>query len=307
MNIGWIGLGNMGAPMTANLVAAGHQVKGFDLSEPATAAAAAGGVNIARSIAAAVADADLVFTMLPAGQHAKAVITGADGVLANAPKTAVVVDSSTIDIDTARELHSAAATAGFRFLDAPVSGGVSGAAAGTLTFMVGGDADVLDVARPAIEVMAGKIFHCGGPGNGQAAKITNNMMLGICLQATCEGAVLAERLGLDAQTFYQLASVSSGDSWALRTWYPIAGVTETAAVNRDFDGGFATALLRKDLGLALQAGDTTGTPLAFAQAVADRLDQLVEKGWENKDCAILVRLVDGSDGTTSASEQGAQR
>jgi 3-hydroxyisobutyrate dehydrogenase len=295
MNVGWIGLGNMGGPMTANLVKAGHQVKGFDLSEPAKATAGKNGVSVVGSIAEAVDGADVVFTMLPAGSHAKAVITGDDGVLANAPKTAVVVDSSTIDIDTARELHTAAEAAGFAFLDAPVSGGVSGAAAGTLTFMIGGDAEILERVREVIEVMAGKIFHCGGPGNGQAAKITNNMMLAICLQATCEGAVLAERLGLDSTTFQQLATVSSGDSWALRTWYPVPGVVETAAVNRDFAGGFSTALLRKDLGLALQAGESTGTDVSFAAGVAQRLDTLVERGLSDRDCTILVTLLQDKD------------
>lgn len=301
MKVGWIGLGNMGGPMTANLVTAGHHVTGFDLSEPATASAAEHGVTVVGSVAEAVEGADLVFTMLPAGQHARAVITGPDGVLASAPSSALVVDSSTIDIQTARDLHEAAAAAGFAFLDAPVSGGVSGAAAGTLTFMVGGDADVLDRAREVIEVMAGRIFHCGGPGNGQAAKITNNMMLAITLQATCEGAVLADRLGLDHSTFQQLASVSSGDSWALRTWYPMPGVVETAAANRDFAGGFSTALLRKDLGLALQAGEQTATDLSFAAAVAARLDTVVENGWSDKDCSILVKLLDGSDAGTTPS------
>lgn len=304
MNVGWIGLGHMGGPMTTNLVKAGHTVKGFDLVPAAKAEAAENGVTIVSSIAEAVSDADIVFSMLPAGTHAREVITGDGGVLASAPKTALVIDSSTIDIQTARDLHQAAAEAGFGFLDAPVSGGVSGAAAGTLTFMVGGDADAVEKAREVIEVMAGKIFHCGGPGNGQAAKITNNMMLAICLEATCEGAVLAERLGLDHKTFQQLAAVSSGDNWALRTWYPVRGVVDTAAVNRNFEGGFSTALLRKDLGLALEAGKSTSTELSFATAAAARLDQLVEKGWESKDCSVLVKLIDPDGditGTPAAS------
>jgi 3-hydroxyisobutyrate dehydrogenase len=313
MKVGWIGLGNMGVPMSANLVTAGHSVTGFDLSDDARGAAAENGVIVVDSIADAVADADFVFTMLPAGAHAREVITGDDGVFASAPQTALVVDSSTIDIDTARELHAAAAQGGFTFLDAPVSGGVSGAAAGTLTFMLGGDAAAVERATPVIEVMAGTIVHCGGPGNGQAAKITNNMMLAICLQATCEGSVLAERLGLDSKTFQQLATVSSGDSWALRTWYPIAGVVDSAAVNRDFAGGFSTALLRKDVGLALQAGEATGTDLTFAAAVADRLDTLVENGWSDQDCSILVKLLDAPNTQHPAGpdpdpdRRGAQR
>lgn len=293
--IGWVGLGNMGGPMTANLVAAGHRVLGFDLSEQAREHAAAGGVTTTASLADAVREAEVVFTMLPAGKHARAVISGEDGVLAHAPADAILVDSSTIDIQTARDLHEAVAASGRRFLDAPVSGGVSGAAAGTLTFMVGGEESTLDAVREIIQVMAGKIFHCGGPGAGQAAKITNNMMLGICLQATCEGAVLADRLGLDPKVFQELAKVSSGDSWALRTWYPVPGVVETAAVNRDFAGGFATALLRKDLGLALEAGEQTGTDLSFAKGVADRLDKLIDDGQANKDCSILVTLLKGEE------------
>lgn len=301
MKVGWIGLGNMGVPMSANLVTAGHTVTGFDLSDDARSVAAESGVTVVDSIAAAVADADVVFTMLPTGAHAREVITGDDGVFANAPQTALVVDCSTIDIETATELHAAATQGGFTFLDAPVSGGVSGAAAGTLTFMIGGDAAAVERATPVIAVMAGTIVHCGGPGNGQAAKITNNMMLAICLQATCEGAMLAERLGLDSKTFQQLASASSGDSWALRTWYPIAGVVDSAAVNREFAGGFSTALLRKDLGLALQAGESTGTDLTFAAAVAGRLDTLVDNGLSDRDCSILVTLLDGSSTQQPAS------
>lgn len=293
MRIGWIGLGNMGAPMSGRLVAAGHEVHGFDLSEAARSAAAEQGVTLEETVAATVADADVVFTMLPNHSIVKAVLGGEDGVLAHAKKGAVVVDSSTIDIDAARELHETTVAAGLRFLDAPVSGGISGAAAGTLTFMVGGDEAVLEDVREVIDVMAGRIFYTGGAGNGQAAKLTNNMMLGITLAATAEGAVLAERLGLDASTFWEIAKVSSGDSWALRTWYPIAGVVDTAAVNRDFKGGFATALLRKDLDLAIAAGDSTSTALPFATAVRQRMDQLIELGLADQDCSVLVKLVDG--------------
>lgn len=290
--VAWIGLGNMGGPMAANLAAAGYPVRGFDLVPEAIETARAAGVVIAESAIDAAAGADILFTMLPAGTHVRSVLTG--GVLeALAPDT-LVVDSSTIDIDTARELHTLVTAAGHRFLDSPVSGGVGGAASGTLTFMVGGSADDLAEATPVIEVMAGRVFHTGGPGNGQAAKIANNMMLGITLAATCEGAILAERLGLDATTFYNLAQVSSGDSWALRTWYPVPGVVEGAGVNRDFEGGFATNLMLKDLTLALQAGESTGTTLDFAAAVVQRLQQLADLGYGGKDCSSLVRLLDGS-------------
>lgn len=294
MKIAWIGLGNMGGPMAANLVKAGHTVAGFDLSEAARDAAAAGGVGIAGSIAEAVSGAGIVFSMLPAGRHVQAVMSGPDGVLAHLAPGTLVVDSSTIDIDTARALHESVTAAGFRFLDAPVSGGVFGAESGKLTFMVGGADSDLAEARPLIDAMAGRVFHAGGAGSGQAAKIANNMMLGINLAALCEGSVLAARLGLDAKTFFEIASVSSGDSWALRNWYPVEGVVENAAVNRDFQGGFAINLMRKDVGLALEAGASTETDLPFAAMVVDYLDKMVELGWGGRDSASLVKLFDGS-------------
>ncbi|AZI57741.1 3-hydroxyisobutyrate dehydrogenase [Nakamurella antarctica] len=294
MSIAWIGLGNMGGPMAANLVRAGHHVTGFDLNPAALEAAAAAGIEVAASVAEAVLSAEIVFTMLPKGEHVRSVLQGPEGILASVAPGTLIVDSSTIDIDSARQFHEQVSAAGFRFLDAPVSGGVFGAVAGTLTFMIGGADDDLAQARPFLDVMAGRVFHTGGAGNGQAAKIVNNMMLGITLAATCEGAVLAERLGLDAATFRTLASSSSGDSWPLRTWYPVPGVVETAAVNRDFEGGFATVLMHKDLSLALAAGESTHTPLDFAIAAHGRMAALIEAGYGDKDCSILVRQVDGT-------------
>ncbi len=294
MKIGWIGLGNMGTPMAANLVRAGHQVAGFDLSEPARASAAALGIDVVADAVQATEGAEIVFTMLPAGRHVQSVVSGPGGLLTQLRPGTLVVDSSTIDIYTARLLHHDVTAAGFRFLDAPVSGGVFGAESGTLTFMVGGNESDLAAARPVLEAMAGRIFHAGGAGNGQAAKIANNMMLGINLAALCEGSVLAQRLGLDAKTFFDIASVSSGDSWALRNWYPVPGVVATAAVNRDFEGGFAINLMRKDVGLALEAGRTTTTGLPFASMVVEYLDRMVELGWGGRDSAALVRLFDGT-------------
>lgn len=294
MDIAWIGLGNMGGPMAANLVKAGHLVTGFDLSAAARNAAAAGGVEIAGSIAETVAGVAIVFSMLPAGRHVETVMTGPDGVLAHLAPGTLVVDSSTIDIDTARALHESVTAAGFRFLDAPVSGGVFGAESGTLTFMVGGsDADLAE-ATPVLETMAGRIFHAGPAGCGQAAKLANNLMLGINLAALCEGSVLADRLGLDPRTFFEIASVSSGDSWALRNWYPKAGVVGNAAVNRDFQGGFAVNLMRKDVGLAVEAGGSTATDLPFATMVVEYLDKMIELGWGGRDSSSLVKLFDGS-------------
>ena len=294
MNVAWIGLGNMGGPMAANLLAAGTAVRGYDVSETAAQAAAGLGVEVVGSIAEAVRDADIVFTMLPRGEHVREVLTAPDGVLANVRPGTLIVDESTIDIDVARELHQVATEAGARFLDAPVSGGVSGAAAGTLTIMVGGKAEDLDEVRPLLEVLGGRVVHAGDAGNGQAAKIVNNMMCGVILAVTCEGAVLSKRLGLDPATFHSIAATSSGDSWVLRTWYPEKGVVESAAVNRDFEGGFSVALLHKDLGLAVNAGESTGTPLPFVTLARDAMASLVDAGQANKDCSVLVKKVDGT-------------
>ncbi|MBM9468015.1 3-hydroxyisobutyrate dehydrogenase [Nakamurella sp. YIM 132084] len=294
MKVAWIGLGNMGGPMAGNLVAAGYTVTGYDPSEQAQRSAAEHGVSVATVLAEAVAGADVVFTMLPNGRLVSSVLLDADGVLDHLPAGALVVDSSTIDIATARELHEAVTGRGFRFLDAPVSGGVFGAAAGTLTFMVGGTGENLEAARPLIEVLAGRVFHAGGPGAGQSAKLANNMMLAINTAGLAEGATLADRLGLDPAVFYQIAEVSSGSSWALKNWYPSPGVVETAAVNHDFNGGFAVSLMRKDVGLALEAGAGAGLDLPYASRALADLDRLIEAGWSGKDTASMVKLVDGT-------------
>lgn len=292
MNIAWIGLGNMGRPMVRNLVKAGYPVRGFDLSQEACRAAAEDGAQIAASVADAVAGADLVVTMLPRAVHVAAVLEGEGGVLASAEPGTILMDCSTIDVASAERFHALAEERGFPCLDAPVSGGVSGADAGTLTMMVGGDADTVERVRPVLEVVGGRIFHLGGAGRGQAAKIVNNMMLAISVAAVSEGAALADHLGLDHRAFYDLASTSSGDSWALRTWYPVAGVSPTSAANDGFRPGFSIALLAKDVGLALAAGKQTGTSLRYAQRVADDLDELIERGDADRDSSYFVSLVD---------------
>lgn len=292
--IGWIGLGNMGGPMTANLVKAGHTVRGFDLSADAAAAAEAAGVTSVQGIADAVKGADVVFTMLPKGDHARAVYLGDDGVLASADPSTLLVDSSTIDIGSAAALHEAAAGKGFRFVDAPVSGGISGAKAGTLTFMIGGEEGAVKDATAFIEPMARNIIPTGGATTGQAAKICNNLMLFINLASTAEGAVLADRLGLDKQVFWDIASVSSGDSWALRTWYPVPGVVETAASNNGFAPTFTTELANKDIGLALAAARDTDTPLEIGEHVQQLFQRLIDDGQGGKDCSMIIKLVDGS-------------
>ncbi|WP_091607679.1 3-hydroxyisobutyrate dehydrogenase [Arthrobacter koreensis] len=292
--VGWIGLGNMGAPMAGNLVKAGHTVRGFDLSPRAVAAAEAAGIRAVGSIAEAVAGADVVFTMLPKGEHSRAVYLEPDGVLAHASTETLLVDSSTIDVESAQALHDAAAAAGFRFVDAPVSGGMSGAQAGTLTFMVGGAPDAVADASGFIAPMAGNVIPTGGATTGQAAKICNNLMLFINLAATAEGAVLAERLGLDKQVFWDIASVSSGDSWALRTWYPVPGVVSTAASNNNFEPTFTTELANKDINLAIAAARDTGTPLEIGEHVQQLFARLIDAGQSGKDCSMIVKLVDGS-------------
>jgi len=294
--IGWIGLGHMGSRMTANLVKGGHTVLGFDLNPAAIDAAAVGGVKPAASLAEAVRDVDAVFTMLPRGEHVRAVYLGEGGVLAHAAPSTLLVDSSTIDIDSARTLHETAGDRGFRFVDAPVSGGISGAAAGTLTFMVGGEPAAVDAAVTLIEPMSGNIIRTGGATSGQAAKICNNMMLLINLAGCAEGAVLADRLGLDPQVFWNVASVSSADSWALRTWYPVPGIVETAAANNGFAATFTAELANKDIGLALAAAEATETVLPAAQLVRDQLQRLVDSGRGDKDCSLIISHIDSAIG-----------
>jgi 3-hydroxyisobutyrate dehydrogenase len=293
-SIAWIGLGNMGGPMAANLVRAGHSVTGYDMSSAAIEQAAKTGVVIAETIQDAVAGADFVFTMLPNGQIVADVYTQPGGVFDSAKPSAVMVDSSTIDIASSKALHAQAQSRKLAFLDAPVSGGTVGAEAATLTFMVGGSSEVLEVARPIIDAMSKNIFYCGEASMGQAAKIANNMILFITLAATAEGAVLADRLGLDRQVFWDLASVSSADSWALRTWYPISGPVPNSAANRDFEPTFTVELAHKDVNLALQAGEDSGTPLELAEHVSDLFQRLISEGLGKKDCSILSKLVDGS-------------
>lgn len=299
--VAWIGLGNMGGPMTANMVKAGHTVRGFDLSAEALASAVAAGVTAASSIADAVSGADVVFTMLPKGDHVRAVYFGDAGILAHAAKETLLIDSSTIDVESAQAVHDAAAAAGHRFVDAPVSGGMSGAAAATLTFMIGGESGAVADASAYIEPMAGNIIPTGGATTGQAAKICNNLMLFINLASTVEGAVLADRLGLDKQVFWDIASVSSGDSWALRTWYPLAGVVPTSAANNNFAPTFTAELANKDIGLAIAAARSTDTPLEIGEHVQQLFQRLIDQGEGAMDCTKIVTLMDGSVNTAATA------
>ncbi len=255
--IGFIGLGNMGGPMAANLVKAGHSVHGFDLSPAAIDAAKAAGVTIGKSPVAVAREAEIVITMLPSGKHVLSVYDGAEGIVAAVKPGTLLIDSSTIDVDSARKAHALATARGAVAVDAPVSGGVGGAAAGTLTFMVGGEPAAFDAARPILEAMGKKIVHCGGAA-GQAAKICNNMILGISMIGVCEAFVLAEKLGLSHQSLYDVASTASGQCWSLTSYCPVPGPVPTSPANRDYQPGFAAALMLKDLKLAQEASQSAG-------------------------------------------------
>jgi 3-hydroxyisobutyrate dehydrogenase len=264
--IGFIGLGNMGGPMAANLVKAGHRVTGFDLVSAALAAAEAAGVAIAASPAEAVAGAEIVVTMLPSGKQVLGVYDGPQGIIAAVEPGTLLIDSSTIDVESARKAHALAAAKGTDALDAPVSGGVGGALAGTLTFMVGGSADAFARAEAILAAMGTKIVHCGDAGAGQAAKICNNMILGISMIAVSEAFVLAEKLGLSQQALFDVSSTSSGQCWSLTTYCPVPGPVPTSPANRDYQPGFAAALMLKDLTLSQDAAASAGatTPLGAA-------------------------------------------
>ena len=292
-SIGFIGLGNMGGPMAANLVKAGHAVKAFDLSEDSMATARANGCDGARSVADAVNGADAVVTMLPAGRHVRAVYAGVDGVVARAPAGALLIDSSTIDVQTARAVSDEAVMKGFLMVDAPVSGGVAAAAAGALTFMVGGEKAAFDAAKPILDGMGRNIFHAGAAGNGQAAKICNNMLLGASMIATCEAFNLADRLGLDAQTFFDIASTASGQCWSMTSYCPAPGPVPNAPSNRDYAPGFAAGMMLKDLRLAQEAAHTAkaSTPLG---AQAEALYALMEAaGRDDIDFSGIMKLIRG--------------
>lgn len=263
VNIGFIGLGNMGGPMAANLVKEGNKVTGFDLvAENITTLTAAGGLA-ADTIANAVSDADVVISMLPAGKHVRQVYEGPGGVFANAKAGALLIDCSTIDVATTRELAAIARQKGFEMVDAPVSGGIMGAQAATLTFMTGGSDEGFSRAEPFLRQMGKNIIHAGGAGNGQAAKVCNNMLLAISMIGTCEAFNLADKLGLDRQKLFDISSTASGQCWSLTTYCPVPGPVPTSPANNDYKAGFSAAMMLKDLNLSQQAASEAGatTPM----------------------------------------------
>ena len=285
--IAFIGLGNMGGPMAANLVKAGHEVTGFDLASPVLKAAEESGVAPASHISQAVKDAEIVITMLPQGKH---VLTAWTDILQSAAEGILVIDCSTIDVESSRKAHEMAKAAGCLSLDAPVSGGTGGAAAGTLTFMAGGSQAAFAGAKPILEAMGKKIVHCGDAGAGQAAKICNNMILGISMIGVCEGFVLAEKLGLSHQALFDVASTSSGQCWSINTYCPVPGPVPTSPANNDYKPGFAAALMLKDLKLSQEAALASGasTPLG---AEAAQLYSLFEKlGNGGRDFSAIIEM-----------------
>jgi 3-hydroxyisobutyrate dehydrogenase len=289
--IAFIGLGNMGGPMAANLVKAQHQVVAYDLSDAALAAAVANGASKAAGIAEAVKGAEVVITMLPAGKHVREVYEGA--VIGAAARGTLFIDCSTIDVESARVVAAAAAKAGMEMLDAPVSGGTGGAAAGTLTFMVGGSDTAFARARPILEKMGRNIVHAGGSGNGQAAKICNNMILGVSMIAVSEAFMMAKRLGLDAQKLFDVASTSSGQCWALTTYCPVPGPVPTSPANRDYQAGFTAAMMLKDLLLAQEAARTAGATTPLGAGAAQLYSLFVNGGRGAQDFSGIIRMIDG--------------
>ena len=292
-DIGFIGLGNMGGPMAKNLVQAGRRVKGFDLAPAALDAARAAGIETVDSAAAAATGVEAVITMLPAGQHVREVYTGSAGIAAQAEDGALFIDCSTIDVATAREVHQAAAGAGHDMLDAPVSGGVAGADAGTLTFMAGGSEGAFARGKPLFEAMGRTIVHAGGPGNGQAAKVCNNMILGITMIGIAEAFTLGQKLGLDPKIFFDISSKASGSCWAMLNHNPVPGIVETSAANRGYQPGFAAGMMHKDLMLSQEAAAQVGAATPLGAEAAALYTLFVGAGNAGLDYSAIIKLLQG--------------
>jgi 3-hydroxyisobutyrate dehydrogenase len=292
--VGFIGLGNMGMPMAQNLLKAGYEVTGFDLNADATQLLAANGGTSANSVADACKAAEVVITMLPAGEQVRDVYLGAGGVLASAAPGTLLIDSSTIDVQTARDVAQAAQDSGLAMVDAPVSGGVTGAEAATLTFMVGGSDDAFERARPVLEKMGKTIVHAGGPGNGQAAKICNNMILGASMIVVCEAFLLAEKLGLDAQKLFDISSKSSGQCWSMTSYCPVPGPVPASPANRDYKAGFTAAMMLKDLKLAQTAARATHATTPLGAGAAAVYERFVDNDGGSVDFSGIIRYLRGA-------------
>ncbi len=286
MKIAFIGLGNMGGGMAANLVKAGHVVRAFDLAPVALERAREHGCETFATVREAVAGVDAVVSMLPNGKIVDSVYR--DDVIGHAPGGALLLDCSTIDVTTARSVAEAATEAGYEMVDAPVSGGIAAANGGTLTFMVGGDKDVFAKAQPILAAMGKAVIHAGGTGAGQAAKACNNMLLGIHMIGTCEAFAMAQRLGLDPQTFYDISSVSSGQCWSMTSYCPLPGVGPQSPADNDYQGGFATALMLKDLKLAMDAAKTAGSDVPMGRRAAELYEAFAAAGNGGLDFSAII-------------------
>lgn len=295
MKIGFLGLGNMGGPMAHNLIKAGHQLTVFDLSQAAVASLVEAGASAAPSIAAlAGSDVEMIITMLPAAQHVKGVYLGEEGLLAHVAPEVRLIDSSTIDPLSAREVAAAAAAKGNRMLDAPVSGGTGGASAGTLTFMVGGDQADFDVALPILQAMGKNIVHCGPSGNGQVAKVANNMLLGISMIGVAEAMNLGVSLGMDPKVLAGIINTSSGRCWSSDTYNPYPEVLENAPASRGYTGGFGTDLMLKDLGLATEAAKQARQPVVLGAAAQQLYQTFSSQGNGGLDFSAIIKLYNGA-------------
>ena len=290
--IAFIGLGHMGGGMAPNLAKAGHEVRAFDLSEEALGAAVEKGCSRAASTEEAVKDADVVITMLPAAKHVLGVYR--DQVLGKAPVSALLIDCSTIDVASARSIEEEAAGLGYTMVDAPVSGGIAAAASGNLAFMVGGSDEAFARAQPILDPMAKAVIHAGGAGAGQAAKICNNMILGATMIVTCEAFVMAQKLGLDPKVFHAIASSASGQSWSMSTYTPVPGVGPETPADHDYEGGFAAALMLKDLKLAMEAAEQVGLELEMGEEAEEEIEKYVEAGGGGTDFSGIIKMIDCS-------------
>lgn len=293
MRIAFIGLGNMGGPMAANLVKAGHEVTGFDVMADNLKAAGEKGVSAAASAAEAVEGAEAVITMLPAGQHVREVYMGEGGVIEAAKPGCLLIDSSTIDVASARAAHEAAEAAGHAMVDAPVSGGVAGAEAGALTFMVGGSEEAFKRAEPLLDIMGKAVVHAGGAGNGQVAKVCNNMILGITMLGISEAFNLGQSLGLDPEKLFAISSKSSGSCWAMLNHLPLPGIVETAAANRDYKPGFAAGMMLKDLRLSQQAAAQAGAATPLGAEAAALYTIFCNAGNAGLDYSAIIKMIQG--------------
>lgn len=289
--VAFIGLGNMGGPMALNLIKAGYFVRGFDIISTNLDILRTARAKVATSISSAVKNADIIVTMLPAGEHVREVLTGQDGVFSSARKGALIIDSSTIDVSSAREMAELAKDNGFDMIDAPVSGGIMGAKAGTLTFMCGGEDIAFGRARPVLEAMGVNIIHAGGTGNGQAAKACNNMLLAISMIGVSEAFNLADALGLDRQKLFDISSTASGQCWSLNTYCPVPGPVPTSPANNDYRPGFSVAMMLKDLKLAQNAAQSTEANTPLGQLATELYEAFDKAGNSGVDFSGIIKFL----------------